>query len=381
MFKTGKQIALLLACMMIFTLFGTACGSSGGNDLSVKDAASTSSSVATDKTSTPDTNATVSTNTDGVKKKIVVVKEDDDDLRNQLQSTILTTLDSSGFNNNNSEITEIKMQGNDKSSSDVINKIKSIKLDVVIINQSYFAADTVAKPLMGSTIPVVLTYSTESNSFVDENNIPKSNITGIYTMPKDMLSKGFEFLQDKISPSKGKKAVFISVDGFDSLFSKDKVEKALNSVGVELKDYCVSKYVEDFQTSVEKYNNDDDVAWILVGIWPSVRKDGAKWDMLATGKWDRENRTKPTITFWDVGVQNGILCGLAVDLTSNAKQATEMAVKILRGEHIKDIKAEDPAKMNIVLNQKRAEYLGIQFSAEVLGSSKIYKDYDGHILK
>jgi len=95
--------------------------------------------------------------------------------------------------------------------------------------------------------------------------------------------------------------------------------------------------------------------------------------MADMAKWDVANRKKPSVTYWEVAVSMGVLVGMGVDLPSLGLQTGEMALKILNGEDIKNIKIGDPRKINIVLNSKRAKDLNIQIPADILGSaSKVY---------
>jgi len=187
----------------------------------------------------------------------------------------------------------------------------------------------------------------------------------VYLMPRDMQKNAFDLL-NQICPLKGKKAVFVTVDGF---FRKEDVTQNLMKVGVELKDYCESKYIEDYKAAIDKYNKDDEVGWILLGVCPSFNKKGENVGQTEMVKWDVKNRKKPTVTFWDVAVMWGLLCGLGVDLAECGTQMSEMAVQVLKGEKISAVKAQDPRKTLIVLNKKTADASGITFPIDILGNA------------
>ncbi len=73
------------------------------------------------------------------------------------------------------------------------------------------------------------------------------------------------------------------------------------------------------------------------------------------------------------------MVGLATDLGKNGIQVAKMAIRILDGETIENIQAESPKKVHIILNIERAKELGIEISAEILGSARrIYIDFDGN---
>ena len=192
-------------------------------------------------------------------------------------------------------------------------------------------------------------------------------------MPKDLQGNAFKLLE-KISPIKGKKAVFITAKYV--AFSKEIVAKNLkDSVNAELKDYLEVTNIEDFKASVTKYSADPEVGWILTGTFVTALKDGSKVSDVEVVKWFTENCSKPTINYWEMFVKSGVLGALGVDLTANGTQAGEIAVRVLKGESIKDIKAEGPKTIVIVLNQKTAKKLNIEFPADVLGSAaKVYAE-------
>ncbi|MCX7922140.1 MAG: hypothetical protein N3B21_09040 [Clostridia bacterium] len=366
-----KVVSILLCLVMAMSMF-VGCGSKNEAQTTNND---TSTSAQVDEKKAEDTSSTGSTKVDETSqgtKKIVIVQEAKDELRDASQKNIKATLEKNGYaSGKNAEITEIQMNGDEKKSQEVVDQIKTLKPDVVILNVVAFSSKSVAAPLLNSGIPVLLTLNVEDPGagLVDENGKPKGSVSGIYTMPKDMRAKAFDLL-NKIYPAKGKKAVFLTTPGF---FQKDDIVKSLQTVGVELKDYVESKYTEDFEAAVKKYNADDEVAWMLTGVWPGLKKDGSAMSILDFGAWDIANRKKPSVTYWAAAVEIGILCGLGVDIAEQGNQVAEMAVKVLKGESIGNLTAENPRKIDIVLNQKRAKDLKIEFPADILGSAaKVY---------
>jgi len=374
--KSLRGIALLMGCALLLTLLPTGCGSSkGGDDITVNTQGSSASNEATVNNDTQKEPTSIASKT-GAKKKIVIIQESNDSTREDIHKRIIAELVKNGFSSNNSEITLLKMDNDEKKSQAIISKTEEIKPDIVIINQTYSAVEKIGKPLSDTGIPVVLTYGVENPALglLDANDFPKQNVTGVYTSKKDLYSNSYKFLQ-KISPTNGKKAVFVTISGF---FDKAFIEKSIKEAGVDLKEYCETNNVEDFESTIQKYNKDPEVAWVLIGVWPTSKKDGTTVTTDYIGKWYAENAKKPSVTFWEIAVQMGVLCALGNDMSDMGTQATDMAVRILKGESVKNVKAEEPRKTNIVLNQKSATQLGITFPLDILGSSKVYIDYNGH---
>jgi hypothetical protein len=128
-----------------------------------------------------------------------------------------------------------------------------------------------------------------------------------------------------------------------------------------------------------QYNDDPEVGWILLGPLPTRRQDGSRVDVLTDMfPFTQEYKKKPSITFWELGVRGGELCGFGIDLDGLAVQSGKLAARVLQGEPIQSIKAEYPQKVSIALNRKTATNLGIVFSMDVLNlADVIYDDYEG----
>lgn len=386
--RLKRTVATLILFAMLLSLFLTGCG--GKTDELSLDVAPNGTDN-TDKTvdtpaanndTTPAENKTNDTapaenKTNVERKSIIVIKETNDELRDAAQISILSALEKAGYSTATADIKEIEMGGDESKSAEVVEEIKSTKPDVVVINGVQFAYKTVAKSLEGTDIPIVLTNGIEIKQmdFIDENDVPRHNITGVYTMPKGLQTNAFRLLQ-QIVPLNGKKAVFVTLEG---KFAKEEVANNLGQIGVELKDFVEVKYQEEFTEATLKYNDDDEVGWILVGYWPAARKDGTPSTNLEYGKIDVATRKKPSVTYFEAAVKIGILCGLGVDYPECGTQAGRMAAKILSGGNIQNVKAEEPEKVNVVLNQKNATDNNIEFPMDILtGAYRVYTDYEGN---
>jgi ribonucleotide monophosphatase NagD (HAD superfamily) len=67
----------------------------------------------------------------------------------------------------------------------------------------------------------------EQYGFIESPEKPGKNITGVKTMPANLQTKAFDFL-NKLNPINGKKAVLITNP---SSFTKDTVSQALKDNG------------------------------------------------------------------------------------------------------------------------------------------------------
>lgn len=313
-------------------------------------------------------------------KKIVFVKDDDGEFFKSVSGHIGTLIEKKGWTKENSEYIVLSLEGKESKSTEIVNKIIEINPDVVLMNTTLIK--TIGMKLKAVNIPCVAGGGLEQQDekgkliFVDKNGYPTTNLTGTFTMPRAQLENSFRFL-NMVSPIKNKKAVFATFRS--AAFTKEKVQKAFKNLGIGLKDYKEFDNMEDYQKFVKKYNKDKDVAWIISGEMISRHKDGRAYTFEEFFKWERENMKKPNIGFWENSVEGGKLCALAIDSMTTVNQMIDMSDRILKGEKVSNIKPEDPKKTLVVLNQARANELGLVFPIEILKSSwKIYTDYNGN---
>lgn len=314
------------------------------------------------------------------KKKIVFVKDDDGEFFKAVGQLIGSLVEKKGWTKENSEYIVLSMEGKENKASEIIKKIIEIRPDVVFVNTTLIKP--IAMKLKDAKIPCIagggleLEDNTGKMIFVDKNGNPTTNLTGTYTMPKQQLENSIKFL-NMVAPINNKKAVFATFRS--AAFTKSKVVKAFKNLNIGLKDYKEFNNVEDYQKFVKKYNSDKDVGWILSGEMISRHKDGRAYSFEEFFKWERENNKKPNIGFWENSVELGKLCALAIDSMTTVNQMVNMADRVLKGEKVSKIKPQDPQRTLIILNQARANDLGLVFPINILKSAwKIYIDYNGN---
>ena len=234
----------------------------------------------------------------------------------------------------------------------------------------------ISKALFGSNIPLFETWGIEE--YINADHLPKGNIGGVYTYYNDMLYNSYKFLR-MVAPLKaGQQAVFLYNTQLD-LIPRPHVEDALKRLNIPLKAVVDTTMLENWRDAVLAYNDDPTVGWILMGVYPTIKRDGSPTNMEQECEpWLREHLKKPLVTYWESAVKNGILCGLAVDLNESARQAAEMAARVLKGEDIKTIQVEYPRKTLVTLNRKTADVMGITIPLNALSlANVIYHDWEG----
>ena len=285
---------------------------------------------------------------------------------------LLQGLEQAGFvNQQNITLSKVVVLPTDDTAQ-IIEQVKAAAPDVIV---NSIEAGNVLEALKDSSIPVITRIGIEQ--YVDADDIPTANITGVYTTQPDLVYNSYKFLQ-KIAPLKpGQQVVFLNNPEF-LLLRKEQVIDALQRLQIPLKAIVDITILDDCQEAVLKYNDDPEVGWILRAS-PTQKRDGSRVNMATDFyPWMREHLKKPTITYWDFAVQMGTLCAFGVDINALYVQIGGIAARVLQGEDIRTIKAEYPQKATIALNRKTATNLGIVFSLEVLNlANVIYDDYEG----
>ncbi len=374
------MLAVILICTMSFSLLLTGCGSkSDEEEPSPQEATQPEASTEPSPENVEASDAKVAT--DKV-MNVYVVSTNKDGYVVEMRDNAVKALENAGFKDGqNMKLTLINLEGDFSKCPKIIEEIKAANPDVVIQDCSNGnAIDGIVKPLAGTTIPVVMCLQVENEQygFIESPEKPGKNITGVKTMPANLQTKAFDFL-NKLNPINGKKAVLITNP---SSFTKDTVSQALKDNGIELKDFVETNYIEDFKEFVTKYNKDPEVGWVLYGLTPwTAKKDGTSIQRADFIAWEKENNKKPNISYWESAVTNFMPCGLCVDLSASATQAGEIAARILKGEKPGDIAVVDPQKMNIMLNMARLKANGMKetdISPDILSSAaKVFTDYKG----
>ena len=244
----------------------------------------------------------------------------------------------------------------------------------VIVNVGEFGQIVTA--LKGLSIPVITANRVES--YVNAEGAPTMNVTGVYSALPDMVYNSYKFLQKAAPLKPGQQVVFLEISEVP-IIPKAVIVEALQRLQIPLKAVVDATIYENWQQAILQYNDDPDVGWILYITGPLRKRDGSgvntQTEILA---WQQENLKKPRVTYWEMGVRGGALCGFGIDLDAAAVQVGKLAARVLQGEAIQSIKAEYPQKVSISLNRKTATNLGIVFSLDVLNlANVIYDDYEG----
>ncbi len=287
-------------------------------------------------------------------------------------------LKEAGYDTENTEFKIIKEDDTAKV-ADVTKQVREFNPNVaIIINPSL--AVPLTKSLEGAPFPVVSRACREAG-VVDSSGAALKNVTGINATTADIIIKAAN-LVTMVNPSVEKKTVFIIGKYAPGGYPKEMVEGQLKSLGITLKAYEVPETEDEFYSVVQKYEKDPEISWIMYGGNFFKLKNGSIGNSYDALSYIRNNSKKMSITFFDSMVQNGMFGGVSIDLSASAEQETEVAVKLLNGEDVKSIKAEDPKKVFIYYNKMTADKIGVELPLQAIESAyRVFTDYEGNYIK
>ena len=303
-------------------------------------------------------------------KKVLIFNYPGEPYKVSQAQQVISALQEAGFvENQQATFTILQPQSSEEAAA----KVNEIMPDVVI---DLSARNQVSEASVRVATPIILEHGVEA--YVNEQGFPKGNVTGMFMLLHDVVYNSYKFLQ-KVAPLQPGQSVVFLENTRVNIITEEAAADALQRLGIPLKAVVDATIFEDWQAAILKYNDDPEVGWILMGVWPSIKRDGSVPDMEhETAVWQREHLKKPMVTYWEIAVQWAMFCGFGMDLDDVGRQCGEMAVRVLKGEPISRIKAEYPRKTLVVLNRKTADFMGLVFPMDVLNlANVIYHDWEG----
>lgn len=258
-----------------------------------------------------------------------------------------------------------------------------VEVEVENLQGDQALATTAPKKFQGDEYKLVYAISTPAAQGA-KTALPNKNI--IYSAVTDPIEAGLIESPDKITNITGvndavsAKAqlesflkVYPNVKTIGTIFSTNEVnskvqveslEKACNELGLKLESVGI--------------NNINDIGQALSTLTEKIDAYYALTDntVASAGPVLAENLLKhklPSLSAEEGQVAKGLLMSEGVDYYEHGRQAGEMAIKILKGEDIKNLHAEDNKTSKKKINGKTAEALGLDLSNASLKDAEILK--------
>lgn len=216
--------------------------------------------------------------------------------------------------------------------------------------------------------PILFTAVTDpiGAGLVDEKTRTGANITGVsdYVDPAKVLD---DFLE--IYPEVKTFATMYNTNEQNSLVQIEALEKALKERGLSLKKQGVSS-INDIPQALASLKSGTDA---MVTVTDNVVVNA----MLVIAKTLKDEKI-PSLAFDEGSVENGALIAEGVNYRKIGTRAGQMAGEILKeNKNIKDIPFEDAKDLEMLVNKKTAEILGLDLNKEALKKANIMENKEG----
>ena len=258
-----------------------------------------------------------------------------------------------------------------------------VEIDVENLQGDQALATTVPKKFEAEDYKLVYAISTPAAQGA-KTALPNKNI--VYSAVTDPVEAGLIDSPDKITNITG---LNDAVSAKDQLESFLKIYPEVKNIGTifstneansKIQVENLKKACDELGLTLETVgiNNINDMGQALSTLTGKIDAYYALTDntVASAGPILAESLLKnkvPSISAEEGQVSKGLLMSEGVDYYEHGRQAGEMAIKILKGEDIKNIHAEDNKTSKKKINGKTAEALGLNLSNEKLKDAEVLK--------
>jgi hypothetical protein len=304
---------------------------------------------------------------------------------------VLEGLASQGFTQEtNLEITRLYMNTKtvnktvgqmEAAAPDLLDRIETIAPDVLVIMDDDALRHVGAK-LLDTALPIVFgginllvtdggygwITDRKRSALADSMEYPGHNITGV--LERFAIASGFNLLHQIIPQATS--ALFLSDN---SMLSHQMLHTAgapdtLRDLPIRIEKLLLTDSFEEMQQTVLAYQNRVDCIVVLLP-WTFEDADGRHVPQEQVIRWLLRNNKRPGIAYLDILAEEGIMCGVVVDMHEQGVHAGIIAGRILAGEQPENIPIVDPVSNRIMINMARARQLNIDIPFEVLKSTDV----------
>lgn len=287
-------------------------------------------------------------------KKIGIIQIVEHPSLNTIREAFITQLEEQGFKDGeNVTIDYQNAQGDQTNLKTISNKFVNKKYDLIVA-----IATPSAQSVVGATeeIPVIFSACTDplGAGLVLDMNKPGKNVTG--TSDAVSAEKIME-LAKRITPD---------IKTIGALYNSSET----NSISVvnNLKEYATANGMEVIEATVTNSSEVQQVTQSLVGKVDALFSpiDNTIATALPVVSQISNKAKVPFYVGADSMVKDGGLATYGINYSILGKETADMAVQVLNGENPGDIAVKTMTDMDIYLNQKTADELGIEIPSNVL---------------
>lgn len=284
-------------------------------------------------------------------KTIGITQITSHDSLDQVRRGVEDTLKKEG---NQNKVMFANAQGNVATAIHIANKFVGEKVDAIVAITTP-SAQAAIKAANGK-IPVVFATVTDpiGAGLVDNLNRPGKNVTGTRNRPpiEDLLK-----LMKQVLPKIKSIGIVLNFGESNSVYLVEVIEKLTRLIGVEVFTAAAGSSSEVSIAAKSLVKKVDTILLIenntVASALPGLLKvtDEAKM---------------PVFSSFCEAVEKGAMLGLAFNEYEIGVQTGKIVQRILNGETPGDIAVEAPLKMDLVINKKVADVLGVNIAAEIL---------------
>ncbi len=342
-----KRILILLVMMLSLV------GCQGNN--AAKDTAEENAAQNTTQNTANATTAETEESSDTV--KIGVLKFIDHVSLDAAKEGFLEKLDEEGIK---IELVDLSANGDISLITTLAEKLKGEEVDLI-----YAIATPSAQGVKNviTDTPIVFSAVTDpvGAGLVKDAAAPEGNITGVsdYVDPSGQID---EFL--KLYPDVKTFGVLYSTSEQNSQVQVEELEKTLNEKGLSLEKVGVNN-VNDITQAIASLAGKIDALFALTDNLVANAAPIVSENLL--------QNNIPSLSSEEGQVKEGLLMSEGVNYKAQGAQTADMAIKILKGEEIKNLPVEENKVNTKLVNGETAERLGLDLSNPIFEGAEIIK--------
>lgn len=225
---------------------------------------------------------------------------------------------------------------------------------ILALGPSVWAAKRATK-----TIPIVIGFSGDpvGQGVVSNLARPGENITGFSYMSTDLAAKRLE-LASQAFPGNARIAILYNPAEPATVLEMRETEAAARAIGVTLQPLA-SRIPDDIELAFKTAKRERADALIVFTHGFAVLHRGRIIELAA-------RHPLPTLYGWREFVQDGGLMSYGPDMQLMMRKAASYVDRILKGEKPGDLPVEQPARLELIVNLKTANALGLTIPPAIL---------------
>jgi putative tryptophan/tyrosine transport system substrate-binding protein len=242
-------------------------------------------------------------------------------------------------------------------------RLEALAREVVAMQPAVVVAGgteaTLALRRLSDRIPIVMANGTDpvAHGLAASLARPGGNVTGVVTMGLDIVPKLLQYAL-AVAPRARRADLLLNAANPNNPRSVASWQEAAAARGIEIVPHLV-RDADDIARAVRAMTPVHEHV-LVVGFDALLLQHAVRLAALA-----RETGL-PSVSLAVAWAADGGLLSYGPEWRDNFRRAAQLADKVLRGEKVGDIAIEQPTRIRLILNQRTARAIGLQFPQELL---------------